>query len=145
MSAAKGNNRHLARELIIQALYQWQMSQTELTEIERQFQQHANLQDADQSYFKKMLYDIPKHTTELDNAFGAFCDRDVAELNLIELSVLRLATYELMHCPEIPYKVVINEAIELCKSFGSQDGYKYVNGIVDKVSQQVRTDEINDT
>lgn len=132
-----------ARKLVMQALYQWLMSGSDLFEIEAQFHVANNMEKVDVDYFHHLLHDIPKHLNAIETAFSVYLDRAVHELNPVELSVLRLGSYELMYCPEIPYKVVLDESISLTKSFGSQDGHRYVNGVLNNLARQVRAVEIN--
>jgi transcription antitermination protein NusB len=137
------SGKRRARKLALQALYQWLMSNTDLYEIETQFRIANNMDKVDLDYFCFLLYDIPKHIEALEGAMAPFIDRDINGLNPIELTTLRIGTFELMHSPEIPYKVVLDEAISLTKEFGSQDGHKYVNGVLNKVARQVRSVEIS--
>ena len=134
--------RKLARKLALQALYQWKMSGTALSEIEAQFRVANSMEKVDDAYFCKLMHTIPTLFKDLENVFSPYLDRDVEALNPVELAVLQLGTYELVHCPEIPYKVVLDEAISLTRAFGAQDGYKYVNGVLNQVAQSVRKIEI---
>lgn len=137
------SGKRKARKLALQALYQWLMSGSDLAEIEAQFRLINNMSKVDVDYFCRLLYGIPEHINELEGSFAPFLDREVNELNPIELTVLRLGSFELFHCPEIPYKVVLDESISLTKEFGSQDGHRYVNGVLNNLAQQVRVVEIN--
>ncbi|MCP0913021.1 MULTISPECIES: transcription antitermination factor NusB [Legionella] len=137
----KGKRR--ARKLALQALYQWLMSGSEPTEIEAQFRAGNDMSKVDGNYFRRVLYGVPEHVKELEAAFTPFLDRPIQSLNPIELTVLRLSAFELMHCPELPYRVVLDEAVLLTKTFGSQDGYRYVNGVLNNLAQQVRMVEIS--
>lgn len=92
----------------------------------------------DAAYFKELLYEIPSHKTEMDALIASFISRDLNKLGPIEYAILRIASYELKYHPEIPFKVVINEAIDLAKSFGSQDGHKFINGVLDKIALNLR-------
>ena len=137
----KGKRR--ARKLAVQALYQWLMSGSELYEIEAQFRVANNMDKVDQEYFCRLLHGIPANLSALEQAFTPFLDRPIEGLNPIELTVLRISTFELFHCPEIPYRVVLDESVSLTKEFGSQDGHRYVNGVLNNLARQVRTVEIN--
>lgn len=138
------NGKRRARKLALQALYQWLMSGSELYEIETQFRVINNMEKVDTDYFCHLLHGVAEHVTHLETSFTPFItDRDVASLNPIELTVLRIGAFELIHCPEIPYKVVLDEAISLTKEFGSQDGHRYVNGVLNNLAQSVRSIEIN--
>jgi N utilization substance protein B len=132
-----------ARKLALQALYQWLMSGSDLPEIEAQFRAINNMAKVDGEYFSHLLYGVPKHVQELETSFSPYLDREVSALNPIELTVLRIGSFELFHCPEVPYKVVLDESILLAKEFGSQDGHRYVNGVLNNLARQVRSVEIN--
>jgi N utilization substance protein B len=136
------NGKRRARKLALQALYQWLMSGTELHEIEAQFRVINNMDKVDVEYFCRLLHEIPKKVTELEAQLAPFIDREIAGLNPIELTTLRIGAFELIHAPEIPYKVVLDESISLTKEFGSQDGHRYVNGVLNNLARQVRAIEI---
>lgn len=133
-----------ARKLALQALYQWHMSGSDLHEIEAQFRVVNNMEKVDGDYFVTLLYGIPGNLAVIQTEFLPFIDRTIESLNPIELTVLRIGTYELVNCIEIPYRVVLDEAIGLTKSFGSQDGHRYVNGVLNGVAHHVRKLEISD-
>ena len=95
----------------------------------------------DAAYFNVLLDGVLKNVQDLDSVFAPLLDRKIKDLDMVELAVLRLSIYELMHVIDVPYKVVINEALELTKSFGSIDGYKYINGVLDKAAHQLRSKE----
>lgn len=137
------NGKRRARKLALQALYQWLMSGHELYEIETQFRVANNMQKVDLDYFCLLLHGIPKHLQELENSLSPFLDREIEGLNPVELTALRLGAFELFYCPEIPYRVVLDESISLTKEFGSQDGHRYVNGVLNNLAKQVRSVEIN--
>lgn len=134
--------RRQTRQYILQAMYQWQISHTPVAEIEAQFLAEQIDQQIDLAYFKELIHAIPEKQAELDQHMVPFLSRPIAELDPIELAILRLSTYELAHRIDIPYRVVINEGLELAKKFGSVEGYKFVNGILDKVARQLRVDEL---
>lgn len=137
------SGKRKARKLALQALYQWLMSGSDLYEIEAQFRVANNMEKVDADYFCRLLYGVPEHIQALEDSITPFLDRDVHGLNPIELTVLRIGSFELFHCPEIPYKVVLDESISLTKDFGSQDGYRYVNGVLNGLAKQVRSVEIS--
>lgn len=139
------NGKRRARKLALQALYQWLMAGSELHEIEAQFRVINNMERVDQEYFCRLLHGVPAHVNDLEASFAAFVDRDIHGLNPIELTVLRIGSYELIHCIEIPYKVVLDESISLTKEFGSQDGHRYVNGVLNNLAKQTRAIEISAT
>lgn len=132
-----------ARKLAMQSLYQWHMSGSELSEIDAQCRAFNDMDKVDIDYFCGLLYGTVKEIVQLDAAFAPCLDRLVSELNPIELTILRLSTYEMMHCPEIPYRVVLDEAVTLAKAFGSQDGHRYVNGVLHNLAKQCRVIEFN--
>tara|TARA_B110000879_G_C10821550_1_gene374297 strand:- start:127 stop:573 length:447 start_codon:yes stop_codon:yes gene_type:complete len=134
--------RKKARIIAMQALYQWQMSEEELHGIELQYIEHNDFSKIDLTYFRELLYGIPKNLAELEKVFSQELDRPLKDLNPIELAVLRLGTYELLKRLDIPYKVVISEALGLTKRFGSNCGHKYVNGVLDNVAKKVRAEEV---
>lgn len=137
------SGKRKARKLALQALYQWLMSGSDLHEIEAQFRVMNNMEKVDGDYFCRLLHGIPAQIDVLESSIVPFIDRDIAGLNPIELTVLRIGAFELQYCPEIPYKVVLDESISLTKEFGSQDGHRYVNGVLNNLARQVRTVEIN--
>lgn len=137
------SGKRRARKLALQALYQWLMASTDPQEIEAQFRMVNNMEKVDTDYFCRLLYGIPKHIRELETQITPFLDRKLSELNPIELTTLRIGCFELFHCPEIPYKVVLDESVSLTKTFGSQDGHKYVNGVLNNLAQVVRKLEIS--
>ncbi|CCK77632.1 MAG: transcription antitermination factor NusB [Oleispira antarctica] len=134
--------RRKARSFALQAIYQWHMAGADLAKIEAEFRADNDMSKVDLEYFHEILHGVPRELSALDNIISPLLDRNTEELTPVELSILRLATYEMLHRIDVPYKVVINEAVELAKSFGATDGHKYVNGVVDKVAQQVRTVEV---
>lgn len=139
--AIRGKRR--ARKLAVQALYQWLMSGSEPYEIEAQFRVANNMEKVDADYFCRLLHGVPLHLTTLEEALVPFLDRPIQSLNPIELTVLRIGAFELFNCPEIPYRVVLDESISLTKEFGSQDGHRYVNGVLNNLAQKTRFIEIN--
>lgn len=131
--------RHRAREYAIQALYQWSLTGQSLCEIEAQFITVSADKRVEHDYLRELIQLIPKHLADLDNEFSPFISRQVKDIDPIELSILRLATYELRYRIDIPYLVVIDEALELTKTFGSVEGFKFVNGVLDKTAKHLRT------
>lgn len=142
MGEIKISARRKAREYGMQALYQWQMSGDDLQQIQVQFHQHHNMSKVDVDYFHDLLHQVPAHVTAIDQLFTPFLDRKIGELNPVELTIIRIGTYELSRRLDVPYRVVINEALGLAKRFGTDTGYKYVNGILDKVAKQCRAAEL---
>jgi N utilization substance protein B len=134
--------RRKARSFALQAIYQWHMAGANLAKIEAEFRADNDMSKVDLEYFHEILHGVPRELSALDMIISPLLDRNTEEMTPVELSILRLATYEMLHRIDVPYKVVINEAVELAKTFGATDGHKYVNGVVDKIAQQVRTVEV---
>lgn len=127
----------------MQALYSWHMADQPVSDIEAQFLTDNDFSKVDGAYFHELLTGVPRHLDEIDGALADVLDRPVAEVDPIELSILRLGVYELLKRIDVPYKVVINEGIELAKTFGATEGHKYVNGILDKLAPRLRSVEVN--
>lgn len=137
----KGKRR--ARKLAVQALYQRLISSDELSEIEAQFRAVHVSDNVDLEYFCRLFYGVSKELTQLDQTFESFLDRSIDSINPIELTILRLATFELLEALDVPYRVVLDEAVTLAKTFGAKDGHRYVNGILNQVARQARAVEID--
>ena len=135
--------RHLARKRAVQALYMWEMTGEDLSDIETQFLLEQDMKNTDVKYFKELLHQVPKHVHDLDEHISPLLDRPFQELDPVECAIMRLGVYELQHRIDIPYKVVINEAVELTKIFGAEEGHKYVNSILDRVAKKLRSIEVN--
>lgn len=145
MTSSNQNPAHArkrARRLALQALYQWQLSGLDLNKIEQQFLQEQDLRRADVGYFSELLHKVPACLDEIDKELLPHLDRGIEEVDPIERALLRLGVYELKFKMEVPYKVVINEGVNLAKTFGSADSYKFINGILDKVARKLRTVEL---
>jgi N utilization substance protein B len=140
-TAAKSQRRR-ARELAVQGLYQWLVAGGEASVIDAQLQEHEGYAKCDSVHFDALLRGCIEQAAVLDAALARHVDRKTTELSPIEHAVLMIGAYELQHCMDIPYKVVINEAVELAKSFGGTDGHKYVNGVLDKVAADLRPAEV---
>ncbi len=138
MSSARTN----ARRVAVQALYQWQMTGQNLSEIERQFLEEQRLKDVQKSYFTELFYGIPKNLGAIDEALAEFVDRPVESVDPVERAILRIGAYELLLRLDMPYRVILNESINLAKDFGADGSHKYINGILDKIAQQKRAVEI---
>ena len=135
--------RRKARHYGMQALYQWQMTKNPLNEIEAQFHADYDLSKVDTEYFHELVHQVPGNLSEIETAFGAFLqDRSMDELDPIELSLLRLGSYELLKRLDIPYRVAINESVALAKKFGAAESHKYINAVLDKLAQSVRAAEV---
>lgn len=137
--------RRKARRFAVQALYQWQIAQETLSTIEAQFRTDNDMKKVDGEYFHELLHQVPAHLTELDECVAPALDRPMEQINPVELAIFRIAIYELKYRIDVPYKVVINEAIELAKVFGATDSHKYLNGVLDKLAPQLRVAEVQNS
>ncbi len=133
--------RKLARRALVQALYQWDIAKQDIQTIEKQFREENTTSKMDLPYFTELLHAIPANTSELDELISPCVNRSMAEMNPVELAILRLAVFELKHRLDIPYRVVINEAVDLAKKYGADQGHKFVNSVLDKIAQQLRPTE----
>lgn len=133
--------RHKARHYAMQALYQWHMAAAPVGQIEAEFRADYDFAHVDLEYFQALLHGVPASVTELEAVFEPLLDRKLDELGPVERSLLRMGTWELRHRVDVPWKVVINEAVSLAKKFGATDSHKYVNGVLDKVARQLRKAE----
>lgn len=133
--------RYFARRLCLQALYQREVADTPVETLEAEFLAQHDIQKADIPYFRELLRGTIQRQDEIDQCMEPFLQRSLASLNYIERSILRLAIYEFLQRFDVPYRVTINEALELTKQFGTIEGYKFVNGVLDKVAGVVRKDE----
>ncbi|CAH0991555.1 Transcription antitermination protein NusB [Sinobacterium norvegicum] len=135
--------RHKARHYAMQGLYQWQMSGTAIHVIEEQFRADYDMSKVDVHYFHDLLDGVAANLAELQELFVPLLDRELKELDQVETALLRLGSYEMLKRTDVPYKVVINEAVGLAKKFGAADSHKYVNSILDKLARKIRTTEID--
>ena len=135
------NAKSMARRSAVQALYQWQLTGYDLSEIERQFTEEHGLGKGELSYFSDLLHGVPKVLEQIDSALGEFIDRPIAQIDPVERAILRLSSFELLHHPEVPYRVAVNEGINLAKEFGATQSHKYINGILDKIARKYRAAE----
>ncbi|MBA2077592.1 transcription antitermination factor NusB [Rhodanobacter sp. PCA2] len=133
--------RSRARRRALQALYAWQLSGSHMNAVIEQFRHEQDMEVADLDYFEDLLRGVEMHVDALDAALRPYLDREVAEVDPIERAALRLAAYELKYRLDVPYRVVINEAIEVTKRFGADHGHSYVNGVLDKLAAQLRSAE----
>ena len=133
--------RSNARRRALQALYQWQMTGQNLGDIETQFLQEEDMAKTDLDYFKELLHQIPKHITDLEAYCVPHVSRPMDQVDPVERAALLIGLYELKFRPDVPYRVAINEAVELAKSFGAEQGHKFVNGLLDKVAKELRAAE----
>ena len=130
-------SRKSARFFLIQALYQWQIAQNSLSEISANLADNPKFSEANSEYFHETLQGITQKRTELNQLLNPFLDRDIESVDPIERSILWLGAYELENQPDIPYKSVINEAVELAKQFGAEGSHRYINGVLDKLAKTI--------
>lgn len=135
----KGKQR--ARRFAMQAIYQWHLTQEKFSVIQAKFLEQEEMVSVDTAYFLLLVQGVLRDHTSLDNHLQECLDRPLKELDLVELAILRLGAFELLECAEVPYKVVLNEYIELAKMFGATDSYKYVNGILHLLAKKSRSME----
>jgi N utilization substance protein B len=130
--------RSRSRSLAIQALYQWQMAGQDIGAIIDHFMIEQDARKFDSDYFSELVHGVPARLNELDAALAPCIDRALESVDPVERAILRLGAYELIEHPEIPYRVIINEAVELAKTFGAEQGHRYVNGVLDKAARTLR-------
>ncbi len=135
--------RTQSRRVALQALYQWQLNADEPAVITRQFSESGQLSNLDLPLFNDLFSQVVNQVEQLDELISPVLDRSITRIDPIEKTIMRIGAYELQAKPEIPYKVIINECVELAKRFGAEDSHKYVNGILDKLAQQIRSVEVN--
>ncbi|MGC1550300.1 MAG: transcription antitermination factor NusB [Rhodanobacter sp.] len=133
--------RSRARRRALQALYAWQISGSHMNAVIDQFRHEQDMEIADLEYFEDLLHGVERNVDAIDESLKPYVDREVAQIDPIERAALRLAAYELKYRPDVPYRVVINEAIEVTKRFGADHGHSYVNGVLDKLATQLRGTE----
>ena len=137
--------RRRSREFAVQGLYQWQINAADPTLIAADLMQAKGFAEADEKHFRALLHGVIADVEALRAQIGECIDRPIRELSPVEHAILLLGTFELKHHIEIPYRVVINEAVELAKTFGGTDGFKYVNGVLDKLAPQLRVTETGES
>lgn len=130
--------RSASRELALQALYQWQIGGQGGQDVLLEFLAERMTPGADEDYFKELVSQATGRSAELDQALGEFSDRPVAQLDPVEHGILLIGLYELAHRPEVPWRVVINEAVDLCKRYGGSDGHRFVNALLDRSARRYR-------
>ena len=133
--------RRRSREFALQGLYSWLLAGQPVSDITAQLEESRGFERADHAYFSLLMRGAIEQQGALEEALALCLDRKVRELSPVERGILLLAAWELKNAPEVPYRVVINEAVELAKSFGGTDGHKYVNGVLDKLAKSLRAQE----
>ena len=137
----KPSPRRKARELAVQATYSWQVSQNPVNEVEVNFIVDNSKRRFDIEYFQLLLRGVTSNINDIDNTISPHVDRPLDDIDQVEKAILRVAIFELKDCAEVPYRVVINEAIELAKAFAADDSHKFVNGVLDKAVKLIRPQE----
>ena len=136
-------NRRKSRELVLKAVYRGMMNASELKQIVADAKEDPEFIKADEAYFKHLLEGVTGKISELDSQISVFIDRKIQELSPVEHAILRISSFELMFDMSIPYRVAINEGVELAKLYGGADGHKYINGVLDKVAETARPHEFS--
>jgi N utilization substance protein B len=137
--SASPGARSRARELIVQALYQMQIAGHDVAELTEQFRERPDYQRVDKAYFDELLSGICEHTVALEESIDELVDRPIAQLDPVEKGILLLGFYELRSMQDVPFKVVINESVNLAKRFGAVDGHKYINAVLDRAVKNFRS------
>lgn len=138
--------RRKARHYAMQAIYQWKMAGAAINVVEAEFHADNDMTHVDTEYFKELLHSVSKKLTELQESFEPYLqERSVAELDPITSALLLMSSYEMAHRIDVPYKVVINESVSLAKKFGATDSHKFINGVLDKLAEKLRTVEVKAT
>jgi N utilization substance protein B len=135
-------SRSRARRRALQALYQWQLTGQDAAEILRQFRAVQDLRGVDEEYFEALLRGVIDRHQALDAELQIFLDRPIEQVDPMERATLRIGAFELLHCPELPFRVVLDECVDLAHRFGAEQGHSYVNAVLDKAAQRWRSDEI---
>lgn len=137
----KPTPRRKAREIAVQAVYSWQLTDNDISEVEANFLADNAKRRFDTEYFSLLLRGVATNVNDIDDIIRPLVDRPLADVDHVEKAIIRVGIFELRDCKEVPYKVVINEAIELAKAFAADDSHKFVNGVLDKVVKTFRPDE----
>jgi len=140
--AAPKSTRRRSREVALQGLYEWLISGADAGVIDAHMREQEGFDKIDTAHFDALLHGCIAEAADLDAVLARHVDRKTTELSPIEHGVLMIGAYELKHCVDVPYKVAINEAVELAKSYGGTDGHKYVNGVLDKAAAELRAVEV---
>jgi len=143
MSQNPVHARKRARRTAMQAIYQWQIGQQNLQDIEVQFMEEHAQTKMDREYFAVLLHGVAAQASDLDGMMQPMLSRQTEEVTPVEMAILRLGVYELKNQIEIPFKVVINEAVDLAKKFGADQSHKFVNGVLDKLAKELRSVEVS--
>lgn len=139
---SKPKEKQKARRMLLQALYSWDVGGTDLVDIEAEFYIDNDMSKVDTALFHTILFGVPKHLAQIDGTYSSYLDRENKQLDPVSRAVLRLSSYEMVFSIDVPYKVVINEGVNLAKTFGPTDAYKFINGVLDKVAIEHRAVEV---
>lgn len=139
---SKPKEKQKARRMLVQALYSWDVGGTDLVTIEAEFHTDNDMSKVDSALFHTILFGVPKNLTAIDAAYEPHLDRENQQLDPVSRAVLRLSSYEMLYSIDVPYKVVINEGVNLAKTYGPTDAYKFINGVLDKVAIEKRAVEV---
>ena len=135
------SSRHLARRCAVQALYQWHMTGQPKTDIEENFIRNENLKGKHLDYFKRIIVGVQNNIEQLDSVMSPFVNRNPDQVDPIEHAIIRVGCYELFYEADVPTRVIIDEAIDVSKVFSAENGYKFVNGVIDKIAREIRSFE----
>ena len=136
--------RRRARRRALQAIYQWQMTGQDAADILQQFHAVQDMKGVDEVHFEKLLRGVSSERESLDGELQPFLDRPVEQVDLMEQIVLPIGTFEMLHCPELPFRVVVDECIDLSHRFGSEQGHAYINAVLDRAAREWRSEESGD-
>ena len=136
--------RRRARRRALQAVYQWQMTGQDADDILQQFHAVQDMSGVDEAYFEKLLRGVSAYQESLDGALQPFLDRPFSQVDVMEQVVLRIGAFEMLHCPELPFRVVVDECVDLAHRFGSEQGHAYINAVLDRAAREWRSDESGD-
>ncbi|MGF1546228.1 MAG: transcription antitermination factor NusB [Thiotrichales bacterium] len=135
------NRRHVSRKLALQALYQWQITRTPLSELLQQFRGDIDYRKSDAQYFEELVRGVLAAIDEIDQKITPFLTMKLDQVDMVERAILRIAVFELTQKIELPYRVVLSEAITLARQFGAEEGFRFVNGVLDKMAAELRPTE----
>ena len=139
---SKPKEKQKARRMLIQALYSWDVGGTDLVDIEAEFHTDNDMSKVDTALFHTILFGVPKNLAQIDATYSSYLDRENKQLDPVSRAVLRLSSYEMVFSIDVPYRVVINEGVNLAKTYGPTDAYKFINGVLDKVAIEHRAAEV---
>tara|TARA_B110000093_G_scaffold14865_1_gene13800 strand:+ start:231 stop:671 length:441 start_codon:yes stop_codon:yes gene_type:complete len=139
---SKPKEKQKARRMLLQALYSWDVGGTDLVDIEAEFHTDNDMSKVDTALFHTILFGVPKNLAQIDGTYSSYLDRENRQLDPVSRAVLRLSSYEMVFSIDVPYKVVINEGVNLAKTYGPTDAYKFINGVLDKVAIEHRAAEV---